>query len=135
MYIIWRAESAFAVVLQCGGSDAFSGVSGNPLAAWVGKQIIRHGGMVGMAETDELIGAETYFLKKVTAPSLMQPVLYYGWPDLHWRLHLHYRCETSKRPNGSFLPLLNSKNGWHGTESLLKVLILCVCRKGEKGAT
>jgi altronate dehydratase len=53
------------VVLQCGGSDAFSGVSGNPLAAWVGKQIIRYGGMVGMAETDELIGAEAYFLKTV----------------------------------------------------------------------
>jgi hypothetical protein len=34
-----------------------------------------------MAETDELIGAETYFLKKVTAPSLMQQVLIYGWPD------------------------------------------------------
>lgn len=111
------------MVLQCGGSDAFSGVSGNPLAAWVGKQIIRHGGMVGMAETDELIGAETYFLKKVPAPCQF---CIYGWPGLHWRLHLHYRCETSKRPNGSFLPLLDSKNGWHGTESLLKVLVLCV---------
>lgn len=56
------------MVLQCGGSDAFSGISGNPLAAWVGKQIIRSGGMVGMAETDELIGAETYFLQKVGHP-------------------------------------------------------------------
>eukprot|EP01087_Luapelamoeba_hula_P012413 TRINITY_DN3460_c0_g1_i3.p1 TRINITY_DN3460_c0_g1~~TRINITY_DN3460_c0_g1_i3.p1 ORF type:complete len:927 (+),score=96.57 TRINITY_DN3460_c0_g1_i3:1250-4030(+) len=50
------------VALQCGGSDAFSGISGNPLAAWVAKEIIKYGGIAGMAETDELIGAETYFL-------------------------------------------------------------------------
>ncbi len=53
------------IALQCGGSDAFSGVSGNPLAAWIGKEIIRYGGAVNLAETDELIGAETYVLANV----------------------------------------------------------------------
>jgi altronate dehydratase len=51
--------------LQCGGSDAFSGISGNPLAGWVAKEIIRYGGAANLAETDELIGAETYVLQKV----------------------------------------------------------------------
>ncbi|HXV44388.1 MAG TPA: UxaA family hydrolase, partial [Anaerolineae bacterium] len=51
--------------LQCGGSDAFSGVSGNPLAGWVAKEIIRYGGAANLAETDELIGAEAYSLQKV----------------------------------------------------------------------
>ena len=53
------------VALQCGGSDAFSGISGNPLAAWVAREIIRHGGAASLAETDELIGAEAYVLQNV----------------------------------------------------------------------
>ena len=50
------------LALQCGGSDAFSGVSGNALAGWVAKEVIRHGGSANLAETDELIGAESYVL-------------------------------------------------------------------------
>lgn len=57
--------SALKLALQCGGSDAFSGVSGNPLAGWVAKEIIRHGGSANLAETSELIGAEPYVLAKV----------------------------------------------------------------------
>ena len=60
-----RAEqplSALKIGLQCGGSDAFSGVSGNPLAGWVARELIRHGGSASLAETDELVGAEPYIL-------------------------------------------------------------------------
>ncbi|MBT6276782.1 MAG: altronate hydrolase [Chromatiales bacterium] len=56
---------ALKLALQCGGSDAFSGVSGNALAGWVAKEIIRHGGSANLAETDELIGAEPYMLSNV----------------------------------------------------------------------
>ena len=57
--------SALKIALQCGGSDAFSGISGNPLAALVSKEIIQAGGSAVLAETDELIGAEPYVLDKV----------------------------------------------------------------------
>lgn len=57
--------SALKLALQCGGSDAFSGISGNPLAAWVAKELIRYGGAANLAETDELIGAEEYVLQNV----------------------------------------------------------------------
>ncbi len=63
-----RQEHSLAhlkLALQCGGSDAFSGISGNPLAAWVGKEIIQFGGCANLAETDELVGAEDYVLQKV----------------------------------------------------------------------
>lgn len=53
------------LALQCGGSDAFSGISGNALAGWVAKQVIRNGGSANLAETDELIGAEPYVLENV----------------------------------------------------------------------
>lgn len=63
-----RTEQSLAnlkIALQCGGSDAFSGVSGNPLAAYVAKEVIRYGGCANLAETDELIGAEAYLLQNV----------------------------------------------------------------------
>jgi altronate dehydratase len=53
------------IALQCGGSDAFSGISANPLAGQVSAEVIRHGGTAVLAETDELIGAEPYVLKNV----------------------------------------------------------------------
>lgn len=51
--------------LQCGGSDAFSGVSANPLLGWISEELVRYGGAASLAETDELIGAEPYVLSKV----------------------------------------------------------------------
>ena len=57
--------SNIKIALQCGGSDAFSGVSGNPLAAYVAKEVIRYGGAANLAETDELIGSEHYVLQNV----------------------------------------------------------------------
>ena len=63
-----RTEQSLAhikIALQCGGSDAFSGVSGNPLAAYVAKEVIRYGGCANLAETDELIGSEEYVLQNV----------------------------------------------------------------------
>jgi altronate dehydratase len=60
--------SHLKLALQCGGSDAFSGVSGNPLAAWAARELIRCGGAANLAETDELIGAEPYVLQAVRDP-------------------------------------------------------------------
>ena len=63
-----RSEEAIeniSLALQCGGSDAFSGISGNPLAGSVAKEVIRRGGRANLAETDELIGAESYVLSNV----------------------------------------------------------------------
>ncbi len=67
--------SELKVALQCGGSDAFSGVSANPLASWVAREIIRNGGAANHAETDELIGAEPYMLLKVRSLEVAQNFL------------------------------------------------------------
>jgi len=60
-----QAVEHLKIGLQCGGSDAFSGVSGNPLVGWVSKELVRYGGAANLAETDELIGAEEYILQNV----------------------------------------------------------------------
>ena len=53
------------IALQCGGSDAFSGISGNPVASWVARELINYQGSANLAETDELVGAEAYVLDNV----------------------------------------------------------------------
>ncbi|MEM7253732.1 MAG: UxaA family hydrolase [Pseudomonadota bacterium] len=70
--------SALRLALQCGGSDAFSGITGNALAGWVAKELIKNGGAANLAETDELIGAEPYVLSNVrdyeTAESFLNKI-------------------------------------------------------------
>ena len=60
-----QSVTSLRLALQCGGSDAFSGISGNALAGSVAKEVIRNGGAANLAETDELIGAEPYVLSNV----------------------------------------------------------------------
>lgn len=63
------------VALQCGGSDAFSGVSGNPLAGAMVHEVIRHGGTGVLTETDEVVGAESYLLRAVRDLATAKSVL------------------------------------------------------------
>ncbi|MFE5320292.1 UxaA family hydrolase [Paenibacillus sp. NPDC056579] len=60
-----ESVSHLKIALNCGGSDAFSGISANPLLGWVAQELVRFGGSANLCETDELIGAETYILQKV----------------------------------------------------------------------
>ena len=58
--------SELCVALQCGGSDSFSGLCGNPLSGEVAARLItQHGGRAILAESPELVGAEPYILSKV----------------------------------------------------------------------
>lgn len=59
------AADQLSLALQCGGSDAFSGISGNPLASVGARELVRRGGRANLAETDELINAEPYILENV----------------------------------------------------------------------
>eukprot|EP01051_Picozoa_sp_SAG22_P012472 SAG22_NODE_1301_length_4800_cov_6.150394_3_plen_217_part_00 len=55
--------SGLFLAQQCGGSDAFSGISANPLLGKLSKHLVMHGGTAVLAETDELIGGETYVVE------------------------------------------------------------------------
>lgn len=63
------------VGLQCGGSDAFSGVTANPLLGTVVEKLLRGGATANLAETDELIGAEEHVLAKVAEPGISEQFL------------------------------------------------------------
>lgn len=70
-----QPTAKLAIALQCGGSDAFSGVTANPLAGAVGREVIKRGGIACLAETDELIAAEGYVLKNVRTPDVARKFL------------------------------------------------------------
>ena len=44
--------------LECGGSDAFSGITANPLIGLVSDYIVHHGGSTVLTEVPEMFGAE-----------------------------------------------------------------------------
>jgi altronate dehydratase len=80
--------SELRIGLQCGGSDAFSGVSANPLAGILSRDVVGYGGSANLAETDELIGAESYVLANVrdlaTAEAFMNKLeRFQKWAALH----------------------------------------------------
>jgi len=56
--------------LQCGASDAFSGISGNVLAAAIAREVIFQGGAANLTETPELCGAEEYTLAAIARPEI-----------------------------------------------------------------
>ncbi len=54
--------------LECGGSDALSGLTANPTVGWVADRIVEAGGTVILSETTELIGAEHLLAARADDP-------------------------------------------------------------------
>jgi altronate hydrolase len=50
--------SELMLALQCGGSDAWSGVTANPVVGLMSDELVRQGGTVILGETTEIYGAE-----------------------------------------------------------------------------
>jgi len=50
--------SQLSLALQCGGSDAYSGITANPALGACADLLVRHGGTAILAETPEIYGAE-----------------------------------------------------------------------------
>jgi altronate hydrolase len=65
-----QAVSELKLALQCGGSDAWSGVTANPLVGQVADEVVRNGGTVVLAETPEIIGAEHLLAQRAVNPGV-----------------------------------------------------------------
>jgi len=59
---------------ECGGSDACSGISGNPALGYCSDKIVDQGGTVILAETTELIGAEHLLAERSVDDTVRQRV-------------------------------------------------------------
>lgn len=63
------------LALECGGSDALSGLTANPVLGWVADQVVAAGGTVILSETTELIGAEHLLAARAINPEVGQALL------------------------------------------------------------
>lgn len=67
--------SELMVGLQCGGSDALSGVTANPALGIAGDILVRHGGTVILSETPEIFGAEHLLTRRAQSPEIAEKLL------------------------------------------------------------
>jgi altronate dehydratase large subunit len=59
--------SALILGTECGGSDAFSGITANPALGYASDRIVDEGGTVILAEVPELVGAEHLLAQRAEA--------------------------------------------------------------------
>ncbi len=55
------------IALQCGGSDAYSGITANPALGAAADLVVRHGGTAILAETPEIYGAEHLLTRRAVS--------------------------------------------------------------------
>ena len=64
--------SELCVGLKCGGSDAFSGITANPLVGKVSDRIIALGGSTILTEIPEMFGAEQILMNRCKNPKIFE---------------------------------------------------------------
>jgi altronate hydrolase len=58
------SASRLKLGLECGGSDAYSGITANPALGAAADLLIRHGGTAVLSETPEIYGAEHLLMRR-----------------------------------------------------------------------
>ena len=61
--------------LECGGSDGFSGISGNPLLGRASDRIISYGGNVILSEVPEMFGAEHLLMNRAKDRKVFEQIV------------------------------------------------------------
>jgi altronate dehydratase large subunit len=68
------SSGELVVGLECGGSDALSGITANPALGVASDLLVRDGGTSILAETPELIGAEERLAARAASPEVGEAV-------------------------------------------------------------
>ena len=90
--------SELKVALECGGSDAFSGVSANPALGKAMDLLVRQGGTAILTEPTEFVGIEGSLARRARTPEVAQQVMdMMAW----WR---EYLKGTDSQINGKVTP-------------------------------
>jgi altronate hydrolase len=78
--------SELRLALQCGGSDAWSGVTANPVVGLVSDELVQQGGTVVLAETTEIYGAEHLLTHRAISPEVGRKLIeLVRWWEEHTR--------------------------------------------------
>ncbi|MDR1742160.1 MAG: UxaA family hydrolase [Synergistaceae bacterium] len=65
-----RPLSDLVLGLECGGSDAWSGLSANPAVGWASDRLVKAGGTSILSESQEMIGAEHLLAARAVSPDV-----------------------------------------------------------------
>ena len=81
--------SELKVALQCGGSDAWSGITANPALGHACDLLVAQGGTGVLAETPEIYGAEHLLTRRAASPAVGERLvgLIEWWEDYTARNH------------------------------------------------
>jgi len=63
------------IALQCGGSDAYSGITANPALGIASDLVISNGGTAILSETPEIYGAEHLLIERAASPEVAQQLI------------------------------------------------------------
>jgi altronate hydrolase len=74
------SASNLTVGLQCGGSDAYSGISANPALGAAVDLLVSNGGTAILSETPEIYGAEHLLTRRSTSPEVAARLI----ERIHW---------------------------------------------------
>jgi altronate hydrolase len=66
--------------MECGGSDAYSGISANPGLGAAADLLVRHGGTACLAETPEIFGAEHLLTRRAVSREVGEKLI----EHIHW---------------------------------------------------
>ncbi len=69
------AASNLVLGLQCGGSDAYSGISANPALGAAVDLLVRNGGTAILSETPEIYGAEHLLTRRSARPEVAERLI------------------------------------------------------------
>lgn len=67
--------SELSIGVKCGGSDAFSGITGNPVVGKVADRLASCGGSVVITELPELFGAEQFMMNRAENEETFQKIV------------------------------------------------------------
>jgi len=72
--------SHLTLALQCGGSDAYSGITANPSLGAAVDLLVRHGGTAILSETPEIYGAEHLLTRRAASREVGEKLI----ERIHW---------------------------------------------------
>lgn len=116
-----RPVSELVLGLNCGGSDALSGLTANPALGYASDLIVAQGGRSVLAETPEVYGAESLLVQRATSEQTAQDLL----DKLSWWEEYTAKLNASMDSN----PSPGNKAG--GITTILEKSLGAVAKSGQ----
>ena len=117
--------SELILALECGGSDAYSGITANPALGVAADLLVRHGGTAVLGETPEIYGAEHLLTRRAASRQVAEKLL----ERIRWWEQYVKACGASLDNN----PAPGNKEG--GLTTILEKSLGAVAKGGSSNLT